>query len=195
MNTAPPTKVELRTNARAILDSLPDADRTRGNVNANDHLTSDILHRCVSTVMLYLARGSELDLAMTIDSLLECELTVAVPAVDEHGSEMRAVELHSLDPSGMTVDRFGIHVPRSAVEIDPATIQLVVVPGLAFDRHGHRLGRGGGFYDRFLNRLGTQAARVGACYDVQMVEAVPVESHDEPMDVILTDTSRYDRSQ
>ncbi len=71
--------------------------------------------------------------------------------------------------------------------VPPAKIGLLLVPGLAFTRDGQRLGRGGGFYDRFLPRLPAGATKLGICFDLQMVEALPVESHDWRVDAVVTE--------
>ncbi len=66
-------------------------------------------------------------------------------------------------------------------------IDMIVIPGLAFDRRGYRVGRGRGFYDRFLAQQAFQGLRCALCYHEQLIDAVPYESHDIPMDLIVTD--------
>jgi 5-formyltetrahydrofolate cyclo-ligase len=70
-----------------------------------------------------------------------------------------------------------------------------VTPGLAFDRQGRRLGYGGAYYDRYLTRLEPHAVRIGIGFDEQVVEEVPVEPTDEPVDVIVTDGGVIRRSE
>ena len=79
--------------------------------------------------------------------------------------------------------RFGIREPQGGPAADPAAIDLAVVPGMGFDRLGNRLGHGKGFYDRFL--LQTGAVKIGLCFDFQLLEAVPAEAHDVPMDRLI----------
>jgi 5-formyltetrahydrofolate cyclo-ligase len=67
------------------------------------------------------------------------------------------------------------------------TPDLVLVPGLAFSRAGHRLGRGGGFYDRLLRGRAAHAIKVGVCFAFQLVEAVPIEPHDAIMNAVMSD--------
>ena len=71
--------------------------------------------------------------------------------------------------------------------VDPEKIDVVVSPGLAFDRRGHRLGYGGGYYDRYLARLHAHASRVGIGFAVQLLDEVPAEETDQPVDVVVTD--------
>ena len=72
---------------------------------------------------------------------------------------------------------------------EQAVIDLVVVPGIAFDRRGHRIGFGGGYYDRFLADL--QAVKLGLCYDDLVLQEIPNESHDVPMDIVVAQTATY----
>jgi 5-formyltetrahydrofolate cyclo-ligase len=71
--------------------------------------------------------------------------------------------------------------------IAPAEIELILVPGLAFTRDGHRLGRGGGFYDRFLARLPASTFKLGVCFDLQIVGSLPTEAHDQRVDAVVTE--------
>lgn len=74
-------------------------------------------------------------------------------------------------------------------DTDPATLRVVVVPGLAFTRDGHRLGQGGGHYDRFLPRLAAGALRIGVGFREQIVDGLPIEPHDIVLDAVVSDES------
>lgn len=78
--------------------------------------------------------------------------------------------------------------PAASWPIDPETVDVVVVPGLAFTSAGDRLGQGGGWYDRFLAATGPACVRVGVCFDEQIVESIPIEAHDVPVDAVVTPT-------
>jgi len=82
--------------------------------------------------------------------------------------------------------KFHIPEPVGPLFTDYASIQLALIPGMAFDGEGHRLGRGKGYYDRFLSHPAfTKIPKVGLCFDFQLVPSVPCESHDLPMDQVL----------
>ena len=87
------------------------------------------------------------------------------------------------------VTRHAIEEPVGGVEVGPSTIELVLTPGLGFDRAGHRLGRGAGFYDRFFSGVGAGIGplRLGVCFDGQLVEEVAFADHDERVDAIATE--------
>ena len=79
-------------------------------------------------------------------------------------------------------------VPSGAVGVAVAVFApAVIVPGLAFDRRGHRLGRGAGVYDRFLATLAPHTLRIGVIPDAQLVDALPTEPHDVPMHLVVTE--------
>jgi 5-formyltetrahydrofolate cyclo-ligase len=80
-------------------------------------------------------------------------------------------------------------LPESEPPPDPATIDVVVVPGTAFTADGQRLGQGGGWYDRFLVRLDPRCTKIGVGFDPQLVESLPVEDHDVKLDLVVTDRS------
>lgn len=90
-------------------------------------------------------------------------------------------------PTGWTSGRGGMLEPDPAIPgIDPSELSLVIVPGLAFDSSGNRLGRGAGFYDRFLSRADLRALKIGVAFDVQVVPRVPISSGDVAMDGVVT---------
>jgi 5-formyltetrahydrofolate cyclo-ligase len=72
-------------------------------------------------------------------------------------------------------------------DLDPAELDAVIVPGLAFTRDGHRLGQGGGHFDRFLPRVAPGCLRIGVAFHEQLVDEVPLEPHDVTLDVVVTD--------
>jgi len=79
--------------------------------------------------------------------------------------------------------------PEICPLIDEQTIELAIIPGVAFDpTTGARLGRGGGFYDRLLSAPGFRATRIGAAFDLQLVDGLPTEPHDQRVDYIVTES-------
>lgn len=81
-------------------------------------------------------------------------------------------------------DGFGIHEPMAGELVDPMDVDFAIIPGVAFDKNGNRLGRGKGFYDRFLKR--TRAYKVAVGYDFQIFDKIPVASFDIPVDIVLS---------
>ena len=77
--------------------------------------------------------------------------------------------------------------PQKSLRVDPREIDAAVIPGSVFDIHGGRLGYGGGYYDRFLVNDAPQAKRIGLAFEMQVVENVPVQPHDQPLDILITE--------
>lgn len=88
------------------------------------------------------------------------------------------------DQTRLELGSFQIEEPTGDDLTDPSEIELIIVPAVAFDRNGNRLGRGKGFYDRLLQT--TSATKIGVGYDFQLIEEIPAEPHDIPMDMVIT---------
>lgn len=137
--------------------------------------------------MAYLPLPGELDVAHAIVQCLGMGKHVCVPDVNWDDRDMRPIELLSLNDASLRTTRYGVRVPREKVLVDPSRVDVVVVPGLAFDVSGHRLGRGGGFYDRFLAKLHAGAVKIAVAFEAQLVDCVPMAVTDVAVDVIVTE--------
>ena len=83
--------------------------------------------------------------------------------------------------------RFGLAQPENGVPIDPRTIDLIFVPAMAYDEGGHRLGRGGGYYDRFLSGRAPEAFRCGVAFECQVLDHIPYKEHDCSVEALVTE--------
>ena len=139
-------------------------------------------------VMLYLALPDEVDTAELFARAFAEGKTVAVPRIiDPAARSMIPVHIHSLDEQKLQEAHFGIRVPLAEPEEVPiGEIDLVLVPGLGFSRCGDRIGRGLGYYDRFLSHPDLRAVLCGLAFDVQMAATLPADDHDRPMDLVVT---------
>ena len=136
-------------------------------------------------VALYAAIRNEVDVGGLDAALRRAGSAIAYPRVDGPGLTFHEVALDALVPSG----KFKIPEPRpDAPIVMPEQLDALVIPGLAFDRSGHRIGYGAGFYDALLKRA-PQARRIGVCYDFQLVESVPHGPTDEQVHVVVTNLS------
>ena len=139
-------------------------------------------------ILLYHGMGAELDTARLIPALLDMGKTVALPrCTDEPGiMDARPVEKDTV----LIRHRYGMLEPGpDRPVIPPEAIDLILVPGLAFDRQCYRLGQGGGYYDRYLERF--SGAAVALCRDCFLLDAVPHEEHDHRVDQVITETGTY----
>jgi 5-formyltetrahydrofolate cyclo-ligase len=150
---------------------------------AEEHLFSLPAIRNAKTVLIFYSFGSEIPTQEIIGRLLEEGRRVLLPFME--GGEMLAAELRRGESPVAT--SYGPKEPRGRVVVDPTDVDVVIVPGLAFDRSGHRIGYGGGNYDRYLARLGSHAIRVGIAFHVQVMPDVPHGPADMPVDYVVTD--------
>ena len=154
-------------------------------------------YRSARVVMHYVDVRSELQLRAVIQREGGGAKRVVVPYCD--GDDLAPWELK--DWNELTSGAFGILEPRDDLRlaadrfVTPECIDLICVPGVGFDRQGNRLGSGRGYYDRLLPKLRPDAIKIGLAYECQVVREIPVESHDVPMDFILTEASVYDVRQ
>jgi 5-formyltetrahydrofolate cyclo-ligase len=180
-------KNEIRTQMKAFLAALTAADRHARSIAACQQLMSTREFKSAQTIMIFMSMPTEVETSTLAIKAWQEGKNVAVPRVDWAGKRMEPVEIRSLDV-GMQTTGPGVREPVAGTAVPLGCIDMVVVPGLAYDRQGFRVGRGGGFYDRFLSQQDFQGKRVALCFHEQLLgNAIPCEPHDMPMDLIVTD--------
>jgi 5-formyltetrahydrofolate cyclo-ligase len=137
----------------------------------------------VRTVLAFWAFGSELPTGLLIDDLLRDGRTVCLPRIAE--AELEARTYRPGDP--VIEVSFGAREPAAGRIVEPEELDAVLVPAVAFDVAGYRVGYGGGYYDRFLARVRPDALRIGIGLAVQRVERVPRGRFDLPVDLLVTE--------
>jgi 5-formyltetrahydrofolate cyclo-ligase len=137
-------------------------------------------------VALYAPAHNEIDTGLILADAFQAGKRVLYPAVCGHHMVFRRVERIEALQEGA----FGILEPcPTGIDHQADEADLIIVPGVAFDLTGHRIGYGKGFYDRFLHHPGRTAHLVGLCHDFQVTEEViPVDIHDIPMEIVVSDT-------
>jgi 5-formyltetrahydrofolate cyclo-ligase len=138
-------------------------------------------------LLVSLSIGSEVPTRALVDDARRRGLRVAVPVTLT--AERRLLPTELPDDDRLVAGPFGILEPRSdaRVPVPVDRLDLVVVPGVAFDPQGNRLGWGAGYYDRLLAQVRADAPIVALAFECQIVPAIPPESHDVPVDVIVTE--------
>jgi len=182
-----PRKPDVRSRMGEALAAIDNGCRHDASAAACSHLTSLDAFRHASVVMLYMPLANEVDLTAAALCCFRMGKTVCVPRINWKRQDMEPLEATSFDDEVMDIDEHGLRTPQSGAPLPPAMIDLVVVPGLAFDPHGNRLGRGSGCYDRFLGRLRRSTTTVGLAFDVQIIDMVPADERDMSVDIVVTD--------
>ncbi|OGX03155.1 MAG: 5-formyltetrahydrofolate cyclo-ligase [Omnitrophica bacterium RIFCSPLOWO2_12_FULL_50_11] len=137
--------------------------------------------------MFYVATEIEVDTLPLVKEVLQRGCCVAVPVVQRMTGSIDAVQIRNPDKD-LIPGTYGIREPRldRRHRFDVSRLGLVLVPGLAFDRAGHRLGRGEGYYDRFLKSLLPHVKRIGLAFDFQLFDSIPFAKDDETVNRVIT---------
>ena len=141
-----------------------------------------------STLFIYVNFRSEVETITLIRQCIDLGIRVAVPLVD--ASAISMIPLLIKDPGqDLRPGYYNIPEPdpERSLPVEPEEIDAAIIPGSVFDMHGGRLGYGGGYYDRFLANDAPQARRIGFAFEMQVVDKVPLEPHDQPLDILITE--------
>ncbi len=168
-----------------LLAMPPDVCKTKSQKACTQLVALEEFQRA-QAVMMFLTIPGEVDTTDAILAAWQQDKTVLVPRVSYEHKRMEAVEIASLE-SGLTEDNYGIRTPTGGEPWPMECIDLIAVPALAYDRSGGRLGKGGGFYDRYLAHPQVRALTCGLGFDEQIVAELPLHSHDFPIRMLVTD--------
>ena len=179
----------VRTEILHRREALTSEERTRRSQRIVDSAAHWIQREGFDAVMLYLSMRSEVETTGLLEGLLQAGKQVCAPVVDTERLELVPCQIRNLKTE-LVRHPYGILEPNQTCPIFPTQhLQLIVVPGIAFDRNGYRLGYGKGFYDRFLMKC-PHAVVVGLAYQVQLVEDTFPQAWDVPVQHIFTETGR-----
>ncbi|MBP1930048.1 5-formyltetrahydrofolate cyclo-ligase [Ammoniphilus resinae] len=177
-------KKHIRKEMTAKRNNLNPAERAEKSRLIRHHLLTFEPFQKAQVIFTFIPFGSEVDLSPLIQ---ESGKKWLVPKTMVEQKRMDTYLFPGWD--ALTVGVYGIREPdpATAVPVDPKEIELVLVPGLAFDPKGGRLGYGGGYYDRFLAQLSKVPLLAGICFSEQIVPNLPIEAHDIRMDYLISD--------
>lgn len=175
------TKSEIRQAVKQQLRMMTPEQRSSESALILQKVASDVHFVQAEVVLLYFSLPAEVQTQCILESWSR-KKTILLPVVKGDDLELRKfISLQQMEQSG-----FGIQVPTGKPFMDWNQVDFIVVPGLAFTLNGIRLGRGRGFYDRFLAHEELQQAyKVGICYACQLFENLPSEPHDVRMDRVI----------
>lgn len=182
-NMAASNKAELRQRVRELIRGISSGERGAAATACVTRLREEALWHNARTVMLFTPMPDEPDIAPCLDEAWAARKLVAFPRFNPASRDYTAAI--AVSRAELVRGRFGVLEPGAGCPVVPLNqLDLVLVPGVAFDLLGGRLGRGKGFYDRLLAQV--RGHKCGVAYDVQIVPSVPVEPHDIRVDSILT---------
>lgn len=188
MNSAELKRAKRAVRRRVLetRDAMPEAERARLGAVVTERFLSLPEVRAAHAVLAFWSFGSEVPTGPLIEALVARGAMIALPRIV--GGELEARTYRPGDR--VTETTFGALEPAGGTRVEPASIDVVATPGVAFDRGGRRVGYGGGFYDRFLPRTRPDTSRVGVGFDVQLLaegESLPAGRFDLLVDVVVTE--------
>ncbi len=179
-------KSHLRREMRQILAEMSADLAARGSDHVCSSLQAKSAWESASSVMLYVPMKGEVDILPLIQKGVTSGKLVCLPRFD---ADLYSYSAALVEPSQseLVAGQFGVLEPAPAAKVMPLNqLDLVLVPGLAFDERGYRLGRGRGFYDQMLASV--VGIKCGVAFDQQLLSSVPAEPHDVLMSTLLTPT-------
>jgi 5-formyltetrahydrofolate cyclo-ligase len=184
-------KVALRQAVLRRRDALPEDERAALSESIIGRVLMLPAYQRSEVVLAYASFGSELRTDGFLERVLQDGKSLLLPRVERCGLRLYGVRDLTRD---LVPGTWGIREPdpeRRRVA-DPKTVDFALVPGVAFDRQGWRLGHGGGFYDRLLEGgISDRASSVAGAFELQVVHEIPTDPHDAPVDVVVTEKGTY----
>lgn len=173
-------KSDIRMSIKNIKKNITEEQRSQISDRIRHYTEQLPEFQRARTVLLYHSLQDEVDTSMFLKSW-QRDKRLLLPVVKKNDLIIRDYLPENLKPGS-----FGILEPQGKEITDLSVIDLIIIPGVAFDRNRNRLGRGKGYYDRLLARL--KAYKIGICYDCQIIDRIPTEKHDIPMDYVITES-------
>lgn len=173
--------------------------RMRMNISKDDakYYSKAIIEKLISknffvkskTVFTYVSINKEVKTIGLINFCIEAGKSIAIPVTYKDNSGIIRMKPAQIDNTDFKKGYMSLKIPQNDnfKELSPERIDLVIVPGVAFDERGYRIGYGSGCYDRFLVKTNSKCIKIGLAYDFQVVKEIDEENHDIPMDYIITE--------
>lgn len=174
------TKDEIRKRIAEKKKEFSESELKALSSTIMEKLEDNVVLKCAKTVLLYHSLPDEVFTHDFVEKWSK-EKTILLPVVKGDELEIRVYTGRECMQKGS----FNIDEPQGEAYNDLTSIDAAVIPGVSFDRHGNRLGRGKGYYDRFLKKLNT--FKIGVCFGFQLSEEIPHGEHDVEMDEVWTE--------
>ena len=156
-----------------------------------DKLYSTDYYKKAKTIMTFISFGAEVDTHEFIKTSIAKGKRIVVPITIPETKELKLSQV--LDFDHLEIGFYDILTPKEEFisYVDPSEVDLIIVPGVAFDRNGYRIGYGGGYYDRFLANL-DHVTKISLAFDMQLISSIPHEHFDIPVNYIITEKEIID---
>lgn len=184
---------KLRKDTLKSRNALTESEITTRSENICESLLKlpEIINS--KTIFVYVSFRSEVSTFKLIERLIANGKTVTVPITRVKDKRLDAIKIENvtsdLEPGYCDIPEPTKTLCKTNI-IDPSEINAILLPGSVFDKKGGRFGYGGGYYDRFVSNI-PNAVRIGIAFDLQVVEQIPLQPHDEILDYVMTESHHY----
>lgn len=185
-------KADLRQNLLGKILSLTKEEIKRRSVNVINNLYNWSKYKNAKCIMVFFPLRGEVDILEMIRKAFGTK-KICFPVMDLKSKDLSAYAVNNLTDD-FVLGPYKVRQPdiKKTKEVTVSELDMVIVPGLAFDKHKNRLGRGAGFYDRFLSKLSPQTQKVGIGFDFQILESLPISlTHDQKVDTVVSENSIF----
>ena len=183
------SKSQLRKRVLNVRNNMSKEDVKKNSNAIMDKITSLDIYKQSKVVFIYMDFKNEVITSNLIKHMLSEKKRVVIPYTDSINTVLIPSEITK--ESDLKQNSFGYYEPKSILPVNIEEIDLVIVPGVVFDKNLNRIGFGKGYYDKILNRLKPSAKKVALAHDFQVLEDIPAEEHDVKMDMIITEKNIY----
>ncbi len=179
------TKKELRKRILNIRNNMLLEDVEKNSSIIMGKIFNTDIYKQSKVVFTYMDFNKEVMTSKLIKQMLCEKKRVIIPYTDTMNTELIPSEITK--EADLKLNSFGYYEPVSVMPVDTEEIDLVIVPGVVFDKQLNRIGFGKGYYDRILIKLNPNAVKIAVAHDFQVLESIPTENHDIKMDMIITE--------
>ena len=181
-------KHALRQQILKRLSRQPETKRLAKSLKIGDKVRRLSSYRKAKKILCYVSIAGEVETWPLLEQALADGKRIAVPMILTKDKKLVVAEIRNPEKELKRRGPLGIPEPsRMVARLNPDRLDLILVPGVAFDKRGNRLGRGGGYFDRFLAGLKPTIPRVGLAFKFQVVKKLPVEPHDQLVSKVITE--------
>ena len=181
-------KNEIRTKIKEMRKLMNEKEVVQNSFLASGNFLKSDFYKNAKCIMLYKKLGNETDTSRVIGQALSDKKRIVFPVTDEKSGKITPYYADS--STEFVSGGFSVFEPASSELANPQDIDVIIIPGIAFDKTGARIGFGKGCYDMFLPK--TKAVKIGFCYVFQLVNNIPSDNHDIKMDYIITEKGIID---
>ncbi len=181
------TKASLRKKILKLRDNLSQTEIELFSEKIYSRLFKNNIYQKAKYIMSYLNIGSEVRTEPIIHKAFNDNKNIVLAKTKKIDKNLELFEINNIED--IEIGPYGIRepIPEKSKTFEPNNLDLVLVPGVAYDLRGYRIGYGGGYYDRFLSNLPTEITSIGLAFEIQVVDKINNESYDQSVDIIITD--------